>query len=317
MGLPPPARPRVSDPRALGERLCRRYSAEQRAWLAADPAQAIHALTDLTVEVFEPEEFGPSNCSVEGLYFGRQRRIAVMRTGTRRTKFTMLHELGHDHARRMDKTAEILAGLTPQSTVRFEERIADAFAAEILVPTADVDALLEGRSPTASDVADLCELVEGSMEACCVRMAQHLGASGYVLLADGSVVRFCAVAGDAYRIRRGTDQGDDHLLAAAARQGSAAAEQVRLSHYSGVETRQYGGQAVSRDGLVFAVLTEATNPPWGGWRAPGDPSPVGVELLFGDAATTSRRGLAARPAGGCAARATSASGACAGARVGP
>ncbi len=270
----------VGDSRALGESLCERYSAEERAWLAAEPSEAIPALTDLSVQICEPEEFGSSNCSVEGLYLPQRRHITVMRTGRRRTKFTLLHELGHDHARRTDATAELLAGMT-RGSVPYEERIADAFAAEILVPSAEVEAVLEGRSPTAADVADLCELVEGSMEACCVRMAQHLGAGGYVLLAEGSVVRFCAVAGDTYRIRRGTDQGADHLLAIAARHGSASADQVRLYHRSGVRTREYGGDAVSRGDLAFAVLTEATNPPWGGWRPPGDARPLGVDLLCG------------------------------------
>jgi Zn-dependent peptidase ImmA (M78 family) len=116
---------------------------EQREWLATNPAEAIPALTDLTVEICEPEEFGTSNCSAEGLYFSRRRHITAMRTGPRRTKFTLLHELGHDHARRTDQTAEALAGMGALSA-RFEERIADAFAAEILVPSADVEALLDG-----------------------------------------------------------------------------------------------------------------------------------------------------------------------------
>jgi hypothetical protein len=274
----------VTDPRTLGESLCEPYDDEQRVWLAADPVAAISSLTDLTIKVCEPEDFGQSNCSVEGLYFERQRRITVMRTGARRTKFTLLHELGHDRARHTDSTAEVLATIPAGSTRKFEERIADSFAAELLVPNAVADALLEGRPPTAGDVADLCDLVEGSMEACCVRMVQRLGAGGCVILAEGSVVRFCAVTGDAFRIRRETDQGQDHLLAAASRHGSAVADQVRLWHPSGVGTREYGGQAVSRDGFVFGVFTEATTPPWGGWRAPGDPNPVGVEVLCGGCA---------------------------------
>lgn len=268
----------MTDARRLAEVLCGRFLPTQREWLADDPVAAIEALTDLSVEIREATDFGSSSCSVEGIYFETDRRIRVMRAmSPRRTKFTALHELGHDLARQTDATASAIFDLPTKAGRNLEERIGDAFAAELLVPTADVEDLLEGRQPTATDVADLFELVEGSREACCVRMAQYLEEEGYVVLAEGSVIRFCAVAGGAFRVRRGTDQGQDHLLAAASRSGVAVADQVRLRHWSGYQTPEYGGQAVERGGYVYAVLTASTKLPWGGWRIPGDQRPGPVE----------------------------------------
>lgn len=268
----------MTEARSLAELLCGRFLPTQREWLAADPVAAIESLTDLTVEVREPGDFGSSSCSVEGIYYETDRRIRVMRsTSARRTKFTALHELGHDQARNTEATARIIFGLSTKGGRDLEERVADAFAAELLVPTADVEDLLEGRQPTAIDVADLFELVEGSREACCVRMAQYLKDDGYVILAEGSVLRFCAVAGGAFPVRRGTDQGPHHLLAAANRSGVTVADQVRLRYPSGFGTPEYGGQAVERGGYVYAVLTASTKLPWGGWRIPGDPRPAPVE----------------------------------------
>lgn len=110
--------------------------------------------------------------------------------------------------------------------------------------------------------------VSGSREACCVRMAQRMRGSGYVLLCEGDRVLFSAAVGSAYSLRRGAVQDPDHLVCLAADRGSAVSDVVRLKHPSGSETPAFAGQAVLDDGYVFAVLTDSTTPPWGLWRPP-------------------------------------------------
>lgn len=272
----------MADARALAEILAAGFSADQRAALAEDPFEAIPTLADLRIELREGGGAASSTCSVEGLYL-EDGRITVMRARSRRrTKFTALHEFGHHLARNTTDTVRALASayrVSDRHSRNLEERIADAFAAEILVPAADAAALLDGRDPTAGDVRDLFLLSEGSREACCVRMAQLMRANGYVILAEGNVVLFCALAGDAFPLRRGLVQDEEHLLGRASRGGEARMDQVRMRHASGVQTRQYGGHAItSDDGYTYAVLTDSTHPPWGDWRTPGDERPAGIDM---------------------------------------
>lgn len=273
----------MADARTFANALAATFSDGDRAALVDDPIAAIPTLAPLQVLVRDREKVATSTCSVEGLYREGDGLIEVLPAmSRRRTKFTALHEFGHHLARRSVDTARALAAahrISPQHSRKLEERIADAFAAELLVPDATVMELLEGRAPTAEDVRDLFELTEGSREACCVRIAQWMAANGYVLLAEDRTIRFCAVAGDAYAIRRGAVQDDDHLIARAARLGSARADQIRLRHPSAIQTREYGGQAVlASDGYTYAVLTDATSLPWGGWRTPGDVHPAGIDM---------------------------------------
>jgi hypothetical protein len=266
----------------LAETLAARFSTEQRAALASDPFVAIPELTGLTIDVRDSTSAASSTCSVEGLYL-EDGRITVLRAmSPRRTKFTALHEFGHHLARNSAETVRELASahrVSDRHSRNLEERIADAFAAELLVPSADAATLLDGHPPTAGNVRDLFVVSEGSREACCVRMAQHMSANGYIILAEGRLVRFCALVGDAFPLRRGVAQDENHLLARAASIGEARMDQVRMRHASGVQTREYGGHAVlADDGYTYAVLTDSTRPPWGGWRPPGDEHPAGIDM---------------------------------------
>lgn len=91
---------------------------------------------------------------------------------------------------------------------------------------------------------------------------------GYVVLAESGVLRFCATVGGAYSIQRNTSQERVGLLARAATHASATDVNARLQFPDGRFTREYAGQAVT-DGLyTFAVLTDSSAPPWGGWVPP-------------------------------------------------
>ena len=210
------------------------------------------------------------DCSVPGRYVQANRHISVeSSTSARRTKFTALHELGHDQARRHRDVALRLAQLR-DAGLRLEEKIADAFAAMILIPASAVDEVLGQRAPTARDVVKLFEHddVAGSREACCVRIAQRMSGNGYVLLCQEHLILFCAPAGSAYRVRRRTPQDQGHFITRAANGGAITGNHVRLRHATGTLTPEFSGQAVAADGYVFAVLTDASTLPWGGFRLP-------------------------------------------------
>ena len=260
----------VNNARRLAAHLSDGFTSDQLQLLRYHPFEAIPLVApEVQIELVETRS--SNDCSVEGLYREESRSITVQRAlSARRMNFTALHELGHDRARHDLDVARALAKLGVAAGRRLEEKIADAFAAMILIPDSAVDDVLEGRAPTAHDVANLFHHmdVNGSREACCVRVAQRMRGTGYVVLGEDETVRFCATVGHNFRVRRGTLQGPQHLIAIAARRGSATSTHVRLKHASGTETPEFSGQAILDGSYVFAILTDATTLPWGGWILP-------------------------------------------------
>jgi len=274
----------VTDPQKLAAVLCSVFDCDALDLLREDPFEAMSLVVpDVRIELVE--RLNASDCSVEGVYTESSRSIAVQRANShRRSRFTALHELGHDQARHTDDVAREIAQLSEEAGRRFEEKIADAFAAAVLIPDSAADDILEGRAPKAQDVADLFNhfSVAGSREACCVRMAQRMRGTGYVVLAEGDTIRFCATVGGAYRVSRGTVQPDGCMIARAAERGAAQDDNARLRHASGAETPEFYGQAVSDGIYVFAVLTDSNTPPWGEWRAPRTATATAPELFCPD-----------------------------------
>lgn len=262
---------------ALAELLCAEFDPDELDLLREDALEAIPIVVpEITLRVVD---YDPSqdDCGIEGHYDESTRTITVRRsTSRRRTWFTSLHELGHDRARQHPDVARAIAQLSPDAGRRFEEEIANAFAATILIPNEVLDAVMGDKEPTAVAVVELFrdDRVHGSREACCVRVAQRMTGNGYLVLAEGGIVRFCAVAGTAYRVARGAAQEPGHLLERAAEHGRATDNRVTLRHRSGAHTPPFAGQAVSDGPYVFAVFTDATNLPWGGWIPPRDSRPA-------------------------------------------
>jgi hypothetical protein len=260
----------VTDVTTLANTLYGRLSVDELDLLREDPFEAI-PLIDPAVKIRLVSHEPGEGCSVEGMYYEPTRSITVQRaTSGRRSRFTAIHEFGHDRARHDMEVARFLASMSDVISRRAEERIADAFAAAVLIPDHVVDEVLDGRAPTAHHLVTLFHQddVGGSREACCVRIAQRMRGDGYVVLAEGGVLRFCITVGAAYSIRRGTDQSQVGLLRAALANGSATDPITRLQFPDGRFTGEYAGQAVNDDLYVFAVLTDSTTPPWGGWIAP-------------------------------------------------
>lgn len=272
----------MTEARQLAEMLCAEFTDQELLTLRDDPIGEIPRVVP-GVTLQQRRQIAGFDCSVSGSYVQATRSITVQTSlSTRRTKFTALHELGHDQARRHARVAAKFVR-RPDNGKRLEEKVADAFAAAILIPEAAVVDVLADREPTADTVVSLFrhEGVAGSREACCVRIAQRMRGNGYVLLCQHDRIQFCAAAGSAMPVRRQTRQAPDHFLVRVAGRGRGTSTRVRLTHHSGVQTPEFAAQAVRDGDFVFALLTDATTLPWGGWRPPptGEAArPQGAEI---------------------------------------
>jgi hypothetical protein len=260
----------MADASGLAKMLCDKLTVDELEILREDPFEAIPLIEpaiSIDLVSYEPGE----GCSVEGLYHESSRSITVQQAASRRrTCFTAIHEFGHDRARHDKDVARHLAYKSVTASRQAEERVADAFAAAVLIPDLAVDDVLNDRAPSADHLVELfhrCD-VAGSREACCVRIAQRMRGEGYVILVEGGVLRFCATVGGAYAIKRGAAQHGVGLLERAVRNGLATDPNTRLQFPDGRFTGEYAGQAVIDDIYTFAVLIDSTTPPWGGWIPP-------------------------------------------------
>jgi hypothetical protein len=262
---------------ALAKKIVLGLDSSSRQALAEDPFRAIQQF-GLTVEVRDET---PEGCSCAGSYDPDGLILFVARTPfSRRSRFTCLHELCH-HLIELDPDL-LLSVIELEQEGRgesAEEKVCDAFAAEILLPEEVVDQVLAGSRPQAHHLLDLYEISKASREACAVRLSQRLGGEGHVMLArsDGTAI-FTASNSD-YRVARGTPQGSRHISVRAARRSNARGETfVRFA--SGNEMALWG-DAVFDGQFVYAVLVETPT-----WEVPGlrildraleRPSPAEVE----------------------------------------
>lgn len=244
--------------REHAKRIVGNLAPDLRSALATDPYQA---LGDQGIEIqMRPETHGRGGCSVDGSYRrGSPPRITVAEAASRaRRRFTALHEFGH-HLVKLDADVHEAFATFEDGGVALEEAIADAVAAELLIPDDVVDQHIDPRGPTARAVCDLYHATLASREATCVRASQRLIGSGYIMLGEAGVALFTAAVGHPYRVARGTPQGSDSLIAKAEERGTAR-EQSRVVFASGKAGELLFGDAVFDDGYVFALLTD--RPSW-------------------------------------------------------
>lgn len=135
----------MPDARTLARVLCETLDPDELEILREDPFEAIPLIEcDVTIKLvaYEPGE----GCSVEGVYYEPTRSITVQAARSpRRTRFTAIHEFGHDRCRHVMEVARHLAAFSEAASRREEERIADAFAGAVLIPT-----MSSTRSSTAA-----------------------------------------------------------------------------------------------------------------------------------------------------------------------
>ncbi len=210
-------------------------------------------------------------CGVDGQYDRATRTIKVSADATpSRQRFTLLHEIAHEWID-LDNDASDWLYRLGNSSSQATESLADAIAAEILLPWGEVlDVLNDGFR--ARDVITLATAFpEASREAIVVRASQRLRSPGLVALALGRDVRFSAPRSLTFRIGRGTTQPESSLFARAARDGHATATNESVTLRTATSTTRFDGDAsTTPDGYTFAVLREASpdldrhGRPWGG-----------------------------------------------------
>lgn len=245
----------------LARQIVQGLDGRMRQALEKDPFVAAEDEFGLAITL---QDETPVGCSCAGSYDSERRTIFVASTPfSRRSRFTCLHELCH-HL--IDRDPDLLlAVIELESSGKgklAEEKVCDAFAAEILLPDLLVDKVLAGSKPQAQHLVDLFAESKASREACAVRLAQRLGGVGHVMLArpDGTAI-FTASASD-YRVARGVSQGQNHITVRAARNGKARDETV-VRFGTGREIPLWG-DAVSDGQFVYAVLVETPT-----WDVPG------------------------------------------------
>ncbi len=256
----------------LAERLRAMLPEDQQTLLAENPAAALGILG---IQV-GPLQLAPDSieCSCDGVYFpGSPGVIGYTPTpGSRRERFTLVHECAHVLIRHNNDVLSMLADMGDDGGVAAKERVCDTFAGSILVPAAAVDQVLGGERPAADHLAALYRRTQGSREACCVRLAERLPGFGYVAIGDPSThtIRFASPSpSNPYAWRRGTALPDRHPLWRAAAEGAFRGE-GRVLWPSG-ESMNLWIHAVREASEVHAVFSEHRF-----WDAPGVSIPDGA-----------------------------------------
>jgi Zn-dependent peptidase ImmA (M78 family) len=199
----------------LARQLTASLSDDQRTALAGDPRGVLEAMG---IRVRPLEEVPASElCACDGAFFDRPvPNIAYAPTpGRRRERFTLVHEFAHYLIRRHPDILSALHDLDEDAGRVAEERVCHTFAGHILVPDELIKQILAGRPPEAWHLRELFTASSGSLEACAVRLAEYLPATGYVAIADPTEqrIRFATPSPTAsYQWGRHTPLPDQHPL---------------------------------------------------------------------------------------------------------
>lgn len=265
----------MSDPRLLALGMADRLDASIRAALVKDPWTGIENNFGLSVRAVDSERLS-SGCGIEGRYHPSLKLIEVSDDlHPQSQRFVLLHELGH-HLAVHDAAVRPHIAARP----RVEESTANSFATELLIPSATMDDVFAG-GVTARGVAELHDQSSPvSRWACCVRAAERVPGNGHVVIAHGDMIEFSATVGTAFPLDRYATQPDNHLISAAAANGSARRSHERLYSRDGVASQEFAGDAYrTADGFVFAVFSDANIPPWGdGWTGTLQQTKVWLEV---------------------------------------
>lgn len=227
--------------------------------LARTPESVISVHYGIAVEYVAASTSG--RCSIDGTYIAQPPTITVASAGSGgRERFSLLHELGH-HLQRNDFDSIDVLNRAGKNRRTLEEDVSDAFAAEILLPESEVEDALGGQLPSVRALIELFERHSASRAACCVRVAQKMRSSGYVMLTDlDGRLAFAATAGDALPLARGVGQDFGDLLDKAVR-GLPARGKARATYRSQWRSPVFFGEFRCLGDWVFAVLQDQP-PAW-------------------------------------------------------
>jgi hypothetical protein len=187
--------------------------------------------------------------------------------GSRREHLTLVHESAHYLIQRDPDVLSTLHDLDDDAGQVAEERVCHAFAGLILVPDQVIERILTGRPPEARQLREVFTTSSGSLEACAVRLAEHLPTNGYMVIADPSSRRIRLASpspGAPYQWGRHTPLPAHHPLWHAHTTGAPrgqgqvvwasgarmnlwldAVADGRLVHAMFSETRSWSGQGLS------------------------------------------------------------------------
>lgn len=136
-----------------------------------NPEAALHGNDEVTVEY----DLNPrAGCSVFGYYLavpkGQSLIFVHPSLSQERDNFTILHELGHHVQRQHDTWADVRYGFEGRNGDLLEERVADAFAAEILIPAEAISASANWLNAQA--LSDIFGQVRASRAAVAMRAVE-------------------------------------------------------------------------------------------------------------------------------------------------
>lgn len=160
-------------------------AAQDPEWLeeaAADIETTMRTRWRLTVE--PSRDFQPRKTTgwCDGTSITRSGIVLYRPTGSRRDRFTLAHELGHNL---VDADDECLIWLGDREDVdRDFEQVCDVIAAGVLIPDWRLDAVLDGGPPTAKSLRLLYENSEASWSCCAIALARRLPCDGFVAIVD-------------------------------------------------------------------------------------------------------------------------------------
>lgn len=118
----------------------------------------------------------------DGTSITRSGLVLYRPTGSRRDRFTLAHELGHNL---VDADEECLIWLGDREDVdRDFEQVCDVIASRILIPGWRLDTVLGGGPPTAQSLRQLYENSEASWSCCAIALAGRLPCDGFVSIID-------------------------------------------------------------------------------------------------------------------------------------
>lgn len=230
--------------------LCR-LRTDTEAELRRDPSIEIGVLDVADV---------PDTCSIVATHQERQGQPCgvLLSAGQSRGRaaFSLLHEYAH-HLLEQVTDAQVVLFQAGAAAHSLEERMCDAFASSILIPTAEVDAALS-EGVTAEAVASLIRTSAASKEATAVAAAARLTEPGYVmLLRNDATVAFAARSRDAFPVARGTLQQDflKHAVEGGPLRGIG-----RVSYRTGTRSGEHHIDCVRVGAIVVAVAVDGRAP---------------------------------------------------------
>lgn len=176
--------------------------------LTSDPEAAISASSEVSIE-YDPSPH--AGCSVFGYYRFRTTPPSLIivhpSMTSARDRFTILHELGHHIQRQHLLWANVRYSIRGLAGDRVEERVSDAIAAEVLIPSHEDE---EAQTISATSLSQIHSRSRASRSAVAMRAIEVAPESESAVVSvvdsDGVVIFARAVGDDIFSPARGLAQ---------------------------------------------------------------------------------------------------------------